>query len=165
MVLWNYFGDMKIRRKSMTCSGWNLAHTGSAAQKLAVEQYRAGHVSVTINILALSDRMAEGSQPWHSWNHTAITLEKIKLLPWLVSCRWQHMCYQVGKMFTPFGSQSTSLGWCYAAWCPFCILIWALAGTEPFASTRDVVVEPLHALFSLCIAAECSSSLFLKICH
>lgn len=57
------------------------------------------------------------------------------------------------------------VGCCCVAWCPFCILIWALVETKPFIYTVDGVKKPLHFLLSLCILAECSSGLFLKICH
>lgn len=99
------------------CSGWNQALTAIAVQKLAVKQCRVGWTSVTTNILALLCRMAEGTHPWHKRKHTGIALKKIKLPLWSVSCRWQHMCKQVGKLFTLFGSHSGS------RWMLLCCLV------------------------------------------
>lgn len=99
------------------CSGWNLALTAIAVQKLAVKLCRVGWTSVTTNILALLCRMAECTHPWCRGKHTGIALEKIKLPFWSVTCRWQHMCKQVGKLFILFGSHSGS------CWMLLCCLV------------------------------------------
>lgn len=103
-------------------SGWNLAFTGSAVQKLAV----------TTNILALLYRTAEDTQLCAEESPLTLLWKRSNFF----LCQWvadSDTCVSKrGRGLLPLVLPQDPIGWCRAAWCPFSMLVWAPVETKLF---------------------------------